>query len=123
METKRSAIIRRVPARLSLREARSFFREVQAILASTQRPQLVFDLSLVEQMDSAGVEMLLESMAECTKRGGDLKLASLSRRSATVLELTRADRVFEIYEKSSDAAASFQRFLPDSQRVQERLAA
>lgn len=112
-----------VPARLSFREARSFFREVQVIVASTRRPQLVFDMSLVEQMDSAGVEMLLECMVECMKGGGDLKLASLSHRSAMVLELTRVDRVFEIYETSSDAVTSFECLVPYSEKRPERLIA
>jgi anti-anti-sigma factor len=112
-----------VPARLSFREARSFFRQVEATLACGENPQLVFDMSLVEQMDSAAVEMLLECMTECIKHGGDLKLASLSSRSAIVLELTRTDRVFEIYETSSDAVTSFDHFVPNSGGRQERLAA
>jgi anti-anti-sigma factor len=104
-----------MPQRVNLREARSFFRDVQPFLRA-DRPQLVFDMSQVEQLDSAGIEMLLECMAECMKRDGDLKLAGLSPQAATVLELTRTDRLFEIFETSTDAARSFSSFLPNAMR-------
>ncbi len=115
MEPNRPVVIKHVPTRLSLRDARSFFREIQPFLAA-DHPQIVFDLSLVEQMDSAGVEMLLECMTECMKHDGDLKLSSLSPHSATVLELTRTDRVFEIYETSTEAVRSFTGFMPELPR-------
>jgi anti-anti-sigma factor len=111
-----------MPQRVNLREARSFFRDVQPFLRA-DRPQLVFDMSQVEQLDSAGIEMLLECMAECMKRDGDLKLAALSPQAATVLELTRTDRLFEIFETSTDAARSFSSFLPNAMRQQFQPAA
>jgi anti-sigma B factor antagonist len=119
METSRPVVVKRMPTRVNLREARSFFRDVQPFLKS-DRPQLVFDMSLVEQLDSAGIEMLLECMAECMKRDGDLKLANPSAQAATVLELTRTDRLFEIYETSTDAARSFSSFLPNAMRQQQQ---
>lgn len=122
METSRPVVVKRMPSRLNLREARSFFRDVQAFLKA-DRPQLVFDMSQIEQLDSAGIEMLLECMAECMKRDGDLKLAGLSAQAATVLELTRTDRLFEIYETSTDAARSFSSFLPNAMRQQPQPAA
>ena len=115
METSRPVVVKRMPSRVNQREARSFFRDVQPFLRS-DRPQLVFDMSQVEQLDSAGIEMLLECMAECMKRDGDLKLSSLSPQAATVLELTRTDRLFEIYDTSTDAARSFSSFLPNAMR-------
>lgn len=118
METSRPVVVKRMPNRVNLREARSFFRDVQPFLKS-DRPQLVFDMSLVEQLDSAGIEMLLECMAECMKRDGDLKLSNLSTQAATVLELTRTDRLFEIFETSTDAARSFSSFLPNAMRQQQ----
>ncbi|MEO8726817.1 MAG: STAS domain-containing protein [Acidobacteriaceae bacterium] len=122
METSRPVVIKRMPSRVNLREAKSFFRDVQPFLKA-DRPQLVFDMALIEQLDSAGIEMLLECMAECMKRDGDLKLASLSPQAATVLELTRTDRLFEIFDTSTDAARSFSSFLPNAMRQQQELAA
>lgn len=116
METSRPVVVKRMPDRLNLRQARTFLREVQPFIRS-DRPQLVFDLSQVRQMDSAGVDMLLHCMGEVMKRDGDLKLAALSPQAATILEITRTDRLFEIYETSTDAVRSFTYFLPNAMRA------
>jgi anti-sigma B factor antagonist len=113
----RPVVVKRMPEKLNFREARIFFREVQPILTS-DRPQVVFDLSQVKLLDSSGVDMLLQCMAEIMKRDGDLKLAAMSPQSAVVLEMTRADRLFEMYETSTDAVRSFSRFLPGAMRNQ-----
>ena len=111
METNRPVVVKRVPDRLNMKQARAFLSETQPMLRS-DRPQMVFDCSQVKQMDAAGVEMLLHCLAEVMKRDGDLKLAALSPQAAVVLEMTRTDRLFEIYDSCSDAVLSFSRFLP-----------
>src|SRR2546423_1137489 len=58
METSRPVVVKRVPDRLNLRLSRIFLREVQPFLTS-DRPQIVFDLSQVRHLDAAGVDMLL----------------------------------------------------------------
>src|SRR3954462_4542868 len=117
METSRPVVVKRMPENVNQRESRKFLQDVQPFLTA-DRPQLVFDLSLVKQLDAAGVEMLLHCVSEVMKRDGDLKLASLSRQAAMVLELTRTDRLFEIYENSTEAARSFSGFLPNAMRQQ-----
>src|SRR5258706_7507396 len=116
METSRPVVVKRMPDRLNMRQARVFLREVQPFLVS-DRPQIVFDLSQVRHLDAAGVDMLLHCMGEAMKRDGDLKLAALSPQAATILEMTRTDRLFEIYETSSDAVRSFTYFLPNAMRA------
>ena len=114
-ERSRPVVVKRMPERMTLPQARAFLREVQPFL-NADRPQLVFDLSTVRQMDSAGVEMLLRCMDRAMQRDGDVKLAALSPQSAVVLELSRAARLFEIYDTSTDAARSFSCFLPNTLR-------
>jgi anti-anti-sigma factor len=115
METSRPVVVKRMPEKVNQREARKFFQDVQPFL-NADRPQLVFDLSQVKQLDAAGVEMLLNCVSEVMKRDGDLKLASLSKQATMVLELTRTDRLFEIYDNSTEAARSFSGFLPNAMR-------
>jgi hypothetical protein len=57
-------------------------------------------------------------MSEAHKRDGDVKLAALSPQASVVLELTRTERLFEIYENSTEAARSFTGFLPNAMRQQ-----
>jgi anti-sigma B factor antagonist len=113
----RPVVVKRMPERLNMRTSREFLRDVQPFL-TTDRPQLVFDLTQVKQLDAAGVEMLLRCMSEAHKRDGDLKLAAVSSVAAVVLELTRTERLFEIYETSTDAVRSFSGFLPNAMKQQ-----
>ena len=87
-------------------------RSVDPILQSDQ-PRLVLDLADVRQLYSAGIGMLLHCMSEAMKRDGDVKLAALSAEAAVVLELTRAGRLFEIFDNTTDAVRSFSSFLPN----------
>lgn len=115
METSRPVVVKRVPERLNMRQARLFQQEVRPFFKS-DRPQIVFDMAAVRHLDAAGIDMLLQCMAEAARRDGDLKLASLSPHAAVVLELTRTDRLFEIYETATDAVKSFSSFLPNAVR-------
>ena len=121
METSRPVVVKRMPDRINHRQAKLFLREVQPFLIC-DRPQVVFDLSQVRQLDAAGIDMLLHCMSEVMKRDGDLKLAALSPQAAAVLELTRTDRLFEIYATSTDAVRSFSYFLPNAMRPIPKLA-
>ena len=109
----RPVVVKRLPERLNLEQARNFFRSVETLL-DADRPQLVFDCSQTRHIDAAGVEMLLRCMTRSMKHDGDLKLAGLTHQVAAVLEMTRTDRLFEIYETPTDAVKSFSSFLPNA---------
>jgi len=109
MINERPVIVLQVPARMVKGKVQLFFGEIRAFLKA-ERPRLVFDFSGVTHMDSAGVEMLLNSVEEVMKRNGDLKLASLPAFAAEVLELTRVDDLFEVFDRVSQAVESFYRF-------------
>jgi anti-sigma B factor antagonist len=111
--SKRPVVVKRMPEKMDLKQARSFFKEVQPFLNS-DRPQVVFDMSRVRHIDAAGVDVLLTCMRQIIRRDGDLKLAALSPQAAVVLELTRTGRLFEIYDTSSAAVKSFSSFLPNA---------
>ena len=113
--TKRPVIVLEVPEKLVLGPAQVFFREVQGFLKA-DRPRLVFDFSEVTQLDSAGIEVLLNCMEEAMKRNGDLKLAAIPPGPAVVLALTQVDRLFEIFEDATEAAESFHQFPVDAFR-------
>jgi anti-anti-sigma factor len=117
METSRPVVVKHLPERVYQKQARLFFREVQPLI-TVDRPQVVFDLSAVKQLDAAGVDVLLQCMSQVMKRDGDLKLAAISPQAAVILELTRTDRLFEIYHTAADAVRSFSRFIPSAMRHQ-----
>src|SRR6266404_521032 len=109
MSNSRAVVVKRLPETMSVKEAQELLRELAPLLEE-DLPRLVFDFSDVRQLDSAGIEMLLRCMEEAMKRNGDVKLAAISPQVAVILELTRVDRLFEIFENPSDAVESFHRF-------------
>ena len=58
-------------------------------------------------MDRFAIHMLLCCLEEAMKRDGDVKLAAVSPSARQTLELTRVDRLFEVYDTESDAVNSF----------------
>ena len=111
MTTGKPVVVKRLPETVSAQQAEVFFRELEPVLEA-DRPRLVFDFTGVRHFDSAGVELLLRCMEEAMKRNGDLKLAALSPQLAVILEMTRVDRLFEIFDNCSNAVESFHRFSP-----------
>lgn len=110
MKTGRPVLVMQLPTRLNLSEAREFLPEIMSILKN-DRPHIVFDFSEVEQIDSAGVEMLLKCLERVMSLDGDLKLAALTPQASVILELTRVDRLFEIFASVDEAAESFRGFM------------
>ena len=107
MYSRGPVIVMELPETLNHAEGEKFVSEIQPLLEA-HRPRVVLDCSQVQHMDSAGIETLLYCMQEAMKRDGDLKLAAVSPASATIMELMRVDRIFEVYETAEQAARSFQ---------------
>jgi len=83
-------------------------------LLRLDQPRIVFDFCSVTLLDSAGIEFLLHCLSLIVRRDGELKLAALSPQAATVLEITRVGRFFEIFPTVEDAVRSFDAFLPNA---------
>jgi anti-sigma B factor antagonist len=111
MTTGKPVVVKRLPETVGAQQAQACFRELEPVFGSDY-PRVVFDFASVRHFDSAGVELLLRCMEEAMKRNGDLKLAALSPQLAVILEITRVDRLFEIFDNCDDAVESFHRFSP-----------
>jgi len=102
----RRVAVKQLPEKLGVKQGRFFFREVESYLKA-DRPRIVLDCSKVQQLDRAGIQVLLRCLEEALKRNGDVKLAAIRPGAATTLELTRVDRLFEIFDSTADAVNSF----------------
>ncbi|MCK5805254.1 MAG: STAS domain-containing protein [Lentisphaeria bacterium] len=67
----------------------------------------VMDLEQVDFMDSAGLGTLIAVLKRITERGGDMKIACLQKKPRMVFEITRAYKVFEIYDTVAEALEKF----------------
>ena len=85
------------------------FREQLADWQDRERDvkDFVVDLGPVDFMDSAGLGTLIASLKRISERGGDMKLACLQKKPRMVFEITRAYKVFEIYDSVDDALRAF----------------
>jgi anti-sigma B factor antagonist len=113
MPTRGPVIVMELPEELKHAEVAAFMDELRPLL-EVDRPWIVLDCSQVQHIESAGVEMLLHCLEEAMKRDGDLKLAAVSPASAVILELMRADRLFEVFETCSEAVRSFRAFAAET---------
>ena len=109
MSTGKPVVVKALPEVLDVAHSEVLLREFTTLFQS-DHPRLVFDFSAVRYLDSGGVELLLRCMEEAMKRNGDLKLAAITPAVAVILEMTRVDRLFEIYDSCADAVESYHRF-------------
>lgn len=86
------------------------FRDQLAIWQDAERDvrNYVVNLEEVDFMDSAGLGTLIATLKRVTERGGDMKIACLQKKPRMVFEITRAYKVFEIYETVEDALRGFE---------------
>jgi anti-sigma B factor antagonist len=59
---------------------------------------IVLDLSEVDFVDSAGLGVMVELLKRVSERGGDVRLAGLQKQARIVFEITRAYKIFAIYD-------------------------
>ena len=64
---------------------------------------LVINMSEVGFMDSSGLATLVEAMQLSRRSGGQLRLVGLSDRVRSIFEISRLDKIFQIYENESEA--------------------
>jgi anti-sigma B factor antagonist len=106
MSANYSLVVKTLPQRLRRTEVAKFRREMQHVLV-TDQPHVVLDFGSITQLDSAGIEILLNCLADVTQRDGEIKLAALSPQAAVILNISRVGRFFEIFQTVEDAVASF----------------
>jgi anti-sigma B factor antagonist len=69
--------------------------------------QLVADLSKVDYLSSAGLRVLISTLKETRRQGGDLRLAAAQKNVQQVLEFSGFSTILKIYPEVEAALASF----------------
>jgi anti-sigma B factor antagonist len=75
---------------------------------ATERTQIFLNLRGVSYIDSCGICELIKSHSTVRSRGGRLVLMDLPRRVKRLVDISRLDQVFEIYENEESAVAGMQ---------------
>ena len=85
----------------------TLFRSAVAEQLSAGNGQLVVNLSQVTQVDTSGLTALVTAHLTAAKRGGALKLANPIKRIRELLDITRLNTLFDVYDTEEAALASF----------------
>jgi len=107
MSTSGPVIVMQLPQQLGDTEVNAFMDDFRPLL-KVDRSRHVLDCSQVQHFGAAGIEMLLACMNEAITHSGDVKLASVSVAMKGTLELSRIDRLFEVFDTASEAVRSFE---------------
>ena len=68
---------------------------------------VVVNLGQVQFLDSTALSTLIDGMKRSRNHNGDLRLCGLQQPVRMIFELTRLDKVFEIYIDEKDAVEAF----------------
>jgi len=69
--------------------------------------RFVLNLEKLEAIDSTGLGAIVSCLKNASEAGGDLKITSLQSKPRMVFEITRAYRIFDIYDSVDAAVESF----------------
>ena len=93
--------------KITIGEGDVLLREEITKLLAEDKKKLVLDLGEVSYMDSAGVGELVSVYTSVKNRGGELKLAALTKKIKDLLSITQLMTIFDTYEAPEEAIASF----------------
>lgn len=79
--------------------------EDEQITSDTSR--VIVNLSGANFLDSTALATLVKGLKRCRTYGGDLFLCGLDQRVRTIIELTRLDRAFRIFDDIDAALLAF----------------
>ena len=92
--------------RLDASQSTMFKRDVSPLLAGSSK--VIFDMSDLQFMDSAGLGTIVSCLKVLNAAGGDLKLCRMSKQIRVLFELVRMHRVFDIYNTTDEAVSAYQ---------------
>lgn len=74
--------------------------------AAAKHSKIVLDLSGMEYIDSTGLGAMVYALQKLTDEGGKLKLACLQPKPRVVFNITKAYKIFEIFDSVEAAAGA-----------------
>ena len=101
------AVVIEAVGRLTLTDGRTKLRDVIHVSTGYGSKRFIFDLVRVEMIDSYGIGELARSYSAVRQAGGEVKLAGVSKKVLEVLESSRLNTIFEIYEHETAALQAF----------------
>ncbi len=93
--------------RITVGEGDAEFREGVFKLLQSDQKQILLNLQKVPYMDSSGIGEMVAGYKAARDKNGTVKLLNPSERVSDLLQITRLEEVFEIYQDEKEALRSF----------------
>lgn len=93
--------------KLTFHDSRTQLRDLIHVLSNNGHKKFLLNLAGVEYMDSDGMGELVRCYSVVRQKGGEMKLAQVSKRVADLLQITRLNTLFEIYSEEQVALRAF----------------
>ena len=78
-------------------------------LAKEKKIDLLINLSKVKWISSTGLGILVSARSRYSKEGGIIKLCQPNDRVLGILQVTRLNMIFDVYQNVEEALASFKK--------------
>jgi anti-sigma B factor antagonist len=78
-------------------------------LAKEKKLDLLINLSKVKWISSTGLGILVSARSRYSKEGGMIKLCQPNDRVLGILQVTRLNMIFDVYQNVEEAIASFKK--------------
>jgi len=98
-----SGVVFEVSGRLMYESDSLFFRQKLNDELEQGKRWIVLDLSRVVGLSSTGLGILISAHRTISEHGGTLKLAHLSDKVRSALQITRLNTIFEIFDSVAEA--------------------
>ena len=103
---KNVSVIRLSFNELNLEEREDIKKELSGMVVGSVK-KFILDFSKVGFLSSLIIATLISFSKEVKEAGGTLKLSGLGSDARSILNLTRLDKMFELYDTEHDAIESF----------------
>ena len=104
------ATVQQFPDCRDVHACRAFYRNFSRSIVDIYQPQIVFDMSGVQHLNAAGIDLLLNCVVKIADSDGEVKIAGASPGIALILELTQLNEVLDVYDAVEAALQSFGHF-------------
>lgn len=101
--------MQQIPEQVTATYRHIILQYIQKKCSETERPLFVLDCSLLRDIDTSTIQLLLSCLEEVMKCNGDVRLASLRPGADDSLRISGVSRLFETYPSVEAAVLSFQK--------------
>ena len=100
-------VLLEISGRITLgRECQDVEWAVEGLIRDSEK-KVVFDLSDLHYVDSAGIGIIVMCCGKMRAAGGEVRLASLQPRIVEVMKITKLDQIMHFYPTAAAAAENF----------------